>query len=74
LLSKQRDIQALTKRVGDLVSLTLVERSKVFGWRRSYSYRVEFTNAALLAHFVLNGQNKLASGNMKVVEWKEPVD
>jgi hypothetical protein len=74
LLSKQRDIQALTKRVGDIVSLTPVERSSVFGWRRSYCYRMEFTNATLLAHFVLNGQNKLASGKMEVVEWKEPVD
>jgi hypothetical protein len=46
----------------------------VFGWRRSYCYRMEFTNATLLAHFVLNGQNKLASGKMEVVEWKEPVD
>ena len=74
LLSKQRDIQALTKRVGDIVSLTLVERSSVFGWRRSCCYRMEFTHANLLAHFVLNRQNKLASGKMEVVEWKEPVD
>jgi hypothetical protein len=74
LLSKQKDIQTLTTRVGDIVSLTLVERSSVFGWRRSYSYRMEFTSATLLAHFVLNRQNKLASGKMQVVEWKEPVD
>ena len=74
LLSKQKEIQALTKRVGDIVSLTLVERRGMFGRRRSYSYRMEFTNATLRAQFVLNGQNKLTSGNLQVVAWKAPAD
>jgi len=75
LLSKQKDIQTLTTRVGDIVSLTLVERSSgVFGWRRSYSYRLELTKATMLAHFVFHGRNKLASGRVDVVEWKKPVD
>jgi hypothetical protein len=75
LLSKQKDIQSFTTRVGDLVSLTLVERrNDVFGWRRSYGYRVEFTHATVLAHFVFHGRNQLASGYMKNVEWKEPID
>ena len=73
LLSKQKDIQTFTTRVGDIVSLTLVERSNgVFGWRRSYSYRVEFTHATVLVHFVFGGRNKLASGYMKAVKWKAP--
>jgi len=72
LLSKQKNIQTFKKYVGGLVSLTLVERSSVLGWRRSYRYRIEFTRATVLAHFVFHGQNKLASGEMKTVEWKEP--
>jgi hypothetical protein len=74
LLSKQKDIQTFKKYVGDIVSLTLVERSSVFGWRRSYRYRIEFTRATVLAHFVLHGRNKLASGEMTTVDWKEPLD
>ena len=74
LLSKQKDIQTFKKYVGDIVSLTLVERSSVFGWRRSYRYRIEFTRATVLAHFVLHGRNKLASGGMTTVDWKEPLD
>jgi len=75
LLSKQKDIQTLTERVGDIVSLTLVERrGGVFGWRRSYSYRLEFTKATMLAHFVFHGRNKLASGRVDVLEWKAPAE
>jgi hypothetical protein len=74
LLSKQKDIHAFTKVFGDIVSLTLMERSSVFGWRRSYSYRVEFTQGTMLVHFVFHGRNKLAYGHMEAVEWKEPAD
>jgi hypothetical protein len=75
LLSKQKEIQTFKKYVGDIVSLTLVERSNgVFGWRRSYRYRIEFTRATVLAHFVLRGRNKLASGEIRTVGWKEPLD
>ena len=74
LLSQQKDIQATTKLVGDIVSLTLVGRSSVFGWRRNYCYRVEFTRATMLVHFVFHGWNKLSSGHAEAVEWKEPVD
>ena len=74
LLAKQKSIQTFKKYVGDIVSLTLVERSSVFGWRRSYRYRIEFTRATVLAHFVLHGRNKIASGEMKTEEWKEPLD
>ncbi len=70
LLSNQKDIQATTKLAGDIVSLTLVERSSVFGWQRSYCYRVEFTRATMLVHFVFHGRNKLASGHAEAVEWK----
>ena len=73
-LSNQKDIQASTKCFGDMVSLTLVERSSGFGGRRSYRYRVEFTRATLFMHFVFNGRNKLDFGHMEAVEWNEPVD
>ncbi len=73
-LSKQKDIQAFTARMGDFVSLALVERTRgAFGWRRSYTYQVRFTRATVLARFDFNGRNKLASGYMKPAEWKEPV-
>jgi len=75
LPAKQKDIQAFTKLVGDIVSLTLVERrSSWFGWQRSYSYRVEFTKATVLANFVFNGRNKLALGHMEAAQWKEPAE
>ena len=75
LLAHQKDIQALTKSLGDIVSLTLVERSNnVFGWRRSYRYRVEFVRATTLAQFIFNRQNKLTLGRMEVLQWKGPVD
>ena len=74
LLSKQKDFQTFKKYVGDIVSLTLVERSSAFGWRRSYRYRIEFTRATVLAHFVFHGRKEIAAGEMKTVEWKEPLD
>jgi hypothetical protein len=74
LQSRQKEFQTFKKYVGDMVSLTLVERSRAFGWRRSYRYRIEFTRATVLAHFVFDGRNKLASGEMTTVEWKDPVD
>jgi hypothetical protein len=62
--------QADLRRFGDLVSMTLVERSDE-GGQRLYYYRTEFANATVLQQFVLDGQNKVASGNLWVdVAWK----
>jgi hypothetical protein len=69
LLSKQKEIQAFGKSLGDFISLTLVERGDVDG-QRSYRYRLEFANAMLLEHLVLDGQDKCASGGVEAVEWK----
>lgn len=55
----QKDIQADLNRLGDLVSLTLVDR-RAEGSKRSYRYRLEFKNATVLQHFVLDEQNKVA--------------
>jgi hypothetical protein len=74
--SKQQQIQADLKKLGDFVSLVLVDRSDEKG-QRSYRYRLEFSNATVLQHFVLDGQNRLATGGSEAFEWKpgaEPPD
>jgi hypothetical protein len=62
-------MQAEAKRLGDLVSLTLVDRSEADG-QRSYRYRLEFQNVAVLEHLVFDGQNKCLSGGPEALEWK----
>jgi hypothetical protein len=74
LQSRQKNLQTLKKYAGDIVSITLVERSSWFGWRSNYRYRIEFTRASVLAHIVFHGPNKIAFGEMKTIEWKEPPD
>jgi hypothetical protein len=71
LLPRQKEIQAETKRLGSFVSMILVDRSHASG-QRSYRYRLEFAKATLLARFVFDQQNKLASGVTEAMEWKEP--
>jgi hypothetical protein len=52
------------------VSMALVERGEE-GAQRIYYYRVEFANAIALQQFALDGERKLASGNLWVdVAWK----
>jgi hypothetical protein len=72
--SRQKDFQTFKKYAGDIDSMTLVERSSWFGWRRNYRYRIEFTRASVLAQVVFHGPNKIAFGEMKTVAWKEPHD
>jgi hypothetical protein len=62
-------MQAEAKRLGGLVSLTLVDRSEADG-QRSYRYRLEFPNVAVLEHLVFDGQNKCLSGGPEALEWK----
>jgi len=74
---KQKQIQTdITKRLGGFTSMTLVDRSDEKG-QHSYRYRLEFTNATVLQHFVFDGQNKLAASKSEAFEWKpgaEPPD
>jgi hypothetical protein len=70
LASKQKAVQAETRRFGDFAAMTLVDRRRA-GGRRSYRYRVEFAKATLLARFVFDGRGKLASGQTEAVVWKE---
>ena len=69
---KQKEIQNSIKLTGGFVSMTLVDRSDENG-RRSYRYRLEFTNAIVLQHFVLDGQNKLAASESEAWELKPGV-
>jgi hypothetical protein len=68
-LSKQKQIQTDIKNLGNFISMTLVDRSDEKG-QRSYRYRLEFANATVLLRFVLDGQNKLASGGSEAAELK----
>ncbi|HEU5396349.1 MAG TPA: hypothetical protein VFV81_04225 [Verrucomicrobiae bacterium] len=74
LQSKQKEIHTLTERLGEMGSLTLVDRSGWFSWRRRYRYQIEFANGIVVARFDLNRQDKVISGNLQVAEWKAPVD
>jgi hypothetical protein len=55
-----KDDQAQVKAMGQLVSITLVDRREE-GGKRSYRYRMEFEKNTILQHFVFDEQNKLAA-------------
>jgi len=69
LAPEQKKIQADLKRLGNLVSLTLVERSKEDG-RRSYRYRMEFEKVMVLQHVVFDKRNKVALSESEDAVWK----
>jgi hypothetical protein len=69
ILSEKKQIQDSLKVIGDLVSLTLVDRGEVDG-QHSYRYRAEFAKATLLLHYLFDGQNKFVRGVTEVYEWK----
>ena len=59
-LSRNRqELQTDLKRLGGLVSITLVDRWDE-GSQRHYRYRTEFQNATLLQHYVLDERNRIA--------------
>jgi hypothetical protein len=66
---KQAEMQADLKRLGKLLSMTLVGRWDEAG-QRSYRYRTEFENATLLQRFVLDGQNRIALIRSESIETK----
>ena len=69
LAPEQKKIQADLKRLGNLVSLTLVDRSNEDG-RRSYRYRMEFEKVTVLQHIVFDKQNKVALSESEDAVWK----
>jgi hypothetical protein len=71
VLSQQKEIQVMLKFMGDLNSMTLVDRGDENG-QRSYRYRLDFANATLLFHLVLDDQDRFASGNMEDELIKNP--
>ena len=70
--AKQTEIQANMKLLGNLASMTLVQRSEVKS-QSSYLYRLEFAHAILLQRFVLDAQNKVTAAGPEAVEWKPGV-
>ena len=64
---KEEELRAFSKRLGRLVSMALVDRWDEDG-RRHYRYRMEFENATLLQHFVLEAQDKVAFIQSESVE------
>ena len=69
LAPEQKKIRADLKRLGSLVSLTLVERGKENG-RRSYRYRMEFEKVTVLQHIVFDQQNKVTLCESEDAVWK----
>ena len=55
----QKEIQTDLKRLGDFILLVLVDH-KDEDRQRSYRYRLEFENATVLQHFILDEENKVA--------------
>jgi hypothetical protein len=66
---QQAEMQADLKRLGKLLSMTLVGRWEEDG-QRSYRYRTEFEDATLLQRLVLDGQNRIALIRSESVETK----
>ena len=67
---EQNDIQESLKRVGELNSLVLVDRTNENG-QRVYRYRSDFANAIILQRIVLNGQGKVSASRSEAVEMKQ---
>jgi hypothetical protein len=69
LAPEQTKIQADVRRLGNLVSLTLVDRGKEDG-RRSYRYQMEFEKVTVLQHVVFDKQNKVTLSESEDAVWK----
>ncbi len=66
---KQAELQADLKGLGNLVSMTLVDRTSE-GDKRIYRYRLEFEKVTVLQCYVLDGQRKVALTESEVSERK----
>jgi hypothetical protein len=69
----QKDLQAYFKSLGEFAALTLVGCSNEDG-QRHYRYKVEFQNATLLYHFILDEQNRHAFGSSEDLEPRSSTD
>jgi hypothetical protein len=64
---KQQSLQSQLRSMGDLVSLTLVDRSEQ-GGKRTYRYLVEFKTMKVLQRFVFDGNNKVEDSDSEDVQ------
>jgi hypothetical protein len=67
---KQKEIKDSVKRLGDLITIDLVDRSDDHG-QRVYRYRVDCANAIILQRYVFNAQNKIVASGTEAVELKQ---
>jgi hypothetical protein len=70
LAPRQKEIQESVTRLGDLLELTLVDRTNASG-QRIYRYRADFAHAIVLQRFVLNTQNQCVTNTTEAVELKQ---
>jgi hypothetical protein len=70
LAPKQKEIQDSVKRLGDLMTLKLVDRRDEAG-QRIYRYRMEFANAIVLQRCILNAQNQMVTNGTEAAEMKQ---
>ena len=69
LSSTQKQIQYDLKKLGNFISLTLVDY-KVENGKRSFRYLLEFKNATVLQQYILDENNKVASMQSEYSEFK----
>jgi hypothetical protein len=67
--AKQKQTQADLKKVGDVISLTLVDRSDGNGMHTN-RYRVEFSQATAILRVAFDNQDKLADAETELAEMK----
>ncbi len=65
----QKEVQGWLRSFGELGSLILVDRRDEDG-QRHYRYRVQFSKATVLFHFIFDEQGRHAFGGAEDVLWK----
>ena len=68
ILPNRASLQAEMKSLGELVSITLVEREEIKNLR-SYRHRLELANARVILHLVLDTQNRVTASSADALEW-----
>lgn len=65
----QKEIQSSLQQLGDLRSLTLVDRQEDSG-RRTYRYLIDFNRARILGRYVFDEKNQIVSMKTEATELK----
>ena len=66
---KAGEVQKELEALGEFVGLKLVARGEEKG-QHSYRYKVEFTKAWVLQHYLLDEEGRVALGETELFEWK----